>query len=433
MSHRSSEIIFGTKRSMLTRSHRSISGMMAFTLGRNKVILELELRCPYHPLMELLEGCVDVVPYEDLRQKLARSKETGVPLRVKFGADPSRPDMHLGHTVVLEKLRQFQDAGHRVQFLIGNFTAQIGDPTGRSKARVQIDAGVVEQNSRTYEAQVFKILDRTKTDIFRNSDWLSSLQLKDFLGILQHVTAGQVMSREDFSVRMKAQQPIYMHEFLYPILQGYDSVVLKSDIELGGTDQTFNLLMGRTLQKAFGQEPQVVMTMPLLEGTDGIQKMSKSADNIIALDEDPRSMFGKLMAISDSLMWRYYALLSRATDIQKFHPMEAKKRLATEIVDRFSGQGAKEREYFESVFSKKNTVDAAKDMVVVPDAEGCIDISSLLVAEKLITSKSGVRRLLQQKAIRADGVVLEQARLPLGDASVLLKVGKLIVLRLIKK
>src|SRR3990167_1420520 len=252
------------------------------------------------------EGVIDLITSEDLQRKLKENR----PLRIKYGADPSAPDLHLGHTVPLRKLRQLQELGHKIVFLIGDFTARIGDPSFKSATRMPLSPEQVKQNAKTYEEQVFRILDRSQTEVRYNSEWLDQLKPDDFLKLASKYTVARILERDDFSKRYKSGQPITILEFLYPLLQGYDSVVLKADLELGGTDQKFNLLVGRELQRDWGQTPQVIMTMPLLEGLDGVQKMSKSLGNYIGIDEDSKQMFGKIMSISDELMWRYFELLS---------------------------------------------------------------------------------------------------------------------------
>ena len=310
---------------------------------------------PEDQLKELKSGVVDIIPESELLEKLKKSYEKDEPLKIKFGADPSRPDIHLGHTVVLQKLRLLQDFGHEIYFLIGDFTAKIGDPTGKSATRPILSDEEVIENAKTYSEQIGKILDMDKTKIVFNNDWIQELTPIDMIKIMAKVTVSSLLERDDFSKRYKAQEVIYMHEFAYPLMQGYDSVAMKSDLELGGTDQTFNLLMGRHLQKSFDQAPQCILTMPILEGTDGVNKMSKSLENYISLEDTPTDMFGKLMSISDELMLRYYELLCRrqASEIEKIitdiksgakHPMDAKKELASEIVDYYHKEGSGQEE-----------------------------------------------------------------------------------------
>src|SRR5215472_11363589 len=287
------------------------------------------------------KGSAEIIRESDLRAKLERSRTTGKPLRVKLGMDPTAPDLHLGHTVVLRKLKHFQDLGHTIIFLIGDFTGMIGDPTGRSATRPPLSREQIDQNAETYRAQVFKILDPVKTVVDFNSRWFSKFSAEDFIRLTAKYTVSQMLEREDFHKRFQDEKPIAMHELLYPLAQGYDSVALKADVELGGTDQKFNLLVGRELQRHYGQESQVVLTTPILEGLDGIQKMSKSLGNAVGIHEPPLEMYGKIMSISDQMMWRYYELL---TDVQvaemermkrEMHPMQAKKDLARRIVADF--------------------------------------------------------------------------------------------------
>ena len=327
-------------------------------------------------LNEFLRGTVDIISAEDLRAKVKK----GRPLRVKVGFDPTAPDIHLGHTVLLHKMRQFQDAGHEVIALIGDFTGMIGDPSGRNSTRPPLTREEVLANARTYQEQVFKILDPDKTTLAFNSQWMDSMTVSDFIKLTSYSTVARMLERDDFKQRFSQQRPISIHEFLYPFVQGYDSVALRADVELGGTDQIFNLLMGREMQKAYGQEPQVVITLPLLEGTDGVQKMSKSYGNYIGVDDPPDEMFGKTMSISDALMWKYYELLStRSADEIKsircqvaqegLNPMEVKLALAYEFVERYHGsqQAQAAREAFIQVFRKKDRPDDLPEFTLNPD------------------------------------------------------------------
>lgn len=295
------------------------------------------------------KGAAEIIHEGELRQRLENSLKSGKPLRVKAGFDPTAPDLHVGHTVLMRKLKHFQDLGHTVIFLIGDFTGMIGDPSGRNATRPPLTRPDVERNAETYKTQVFKILDREKTVIDFNSRWFSKMSVEDFIRVCAKFTVSQMLEREEFHKRFHEEKPIAIHELLYPIVQGYDSVALEADVELGGTDQKFNLLMGRTLQRDYGQPPQIVLTMPLLEGTDGVQKMSKSYGNYIGINEPPQEIYGKVMSISDDLMWRYYELLTdkKVAEIEQMksgtHPMEAKKNLAAQIVmDFHGGQAAKE-------------------------------------------------------------------------------------------
>ena len=292
-------------------------------------------------LAYIKKGSAEIIRESELRSKLEKSRATGKPLRVKLGMDPTAPDLHLGHTVVLRKLKHFQDLGHTVIFLIGDFTGMIGDPTGRSATRPPLSREQIEQNAETYKAQVFKILDPQKTVIDFNRRWFSKFTADDFIRLAAKYTVSQMLEREDFHKRFLEEKPIAVHELLYPLAQGYDSVALEADVELGGTDQKFNLLVGRELQRSYGQEPQVVLTTPILEGLDGVQKMSKSLGNAIGIHEPPLEMYGKIMSISDEIMWRYYELLTDVSmdEIEKMkresHPMQAKKELARRIVADF--------------------------------------------------------------------------------------------------
>ena len=374
-------------------------------------------------IAELQRGADEVLTTVDLRKKLGR----GVPLRVKAGFDPTAPDLHLGHTVLLTKMRRFQDFGHEVTFLIGDFTSLIGDPSGRNVTRPALTREEIEANARTYEAQVFKILDRERTRIDFNSRWLSKLTAEDIVRLSAHYTVARMLERDDFSKRYKAGVPISIHEFLYPLAQGYDSVAMQADVELGGTDQKFNLLVGRTLQEAYGQEPQVVMTMPLLVGTDGVNKMSKSLGNYIGITEDPDSMFGKLMSISDELMWRYYELLSfrplsdlaalRQQAATGRNPRDIKFELAREIVARFHDAGGAERaqrDFIARVSDKAVPQDLPLKRVPVEGAG--LRLANLLKEAGLAGSTSEANRKIEEGAVRIDGARVS-------DRSLTLKAG----------
>ena len=397
---------------------------------------------PADQLKELKRGAFEILPEEDLLKKLTKSYEKQKPLIVKFGADPSRPDIHLGHTVVLQKLKLLQDFGHEIYFLIGDYTAQIGDPTGKNKTRPILTSEEVMENARTYQEQVGKVLDMSKTKIVFNKDWLGKFSGLDLIQLMARATVGALLQRDDFNKRYTNSEAIYLHEFVYPILQGYDSVHLKADLELGGTDQTFNLMMGRHLQHAYDQEPQCILTMPLIEGTDGVNKMSKSMDNYIGLTETPTNMFGKLMSISDELMKKYYLLLSRrpAEEVDaivtgitdgSLHPMEAKKSLAVEITGYYHGEaaGKEEREKFEARFSKKQIPD---DIQTINRPEGTINLLDLFVELQLIKSKSEGRRLIQQNAVKVnfENHTTDTLNLEKG-AEVILKIGKLRMLKIV--
>lgn len=342
-------------------------------------------------------GVVELIPEDEFIKKLKK----GRPLRIKWGADPSAPDIHLGHTVILTKLKQFQDLGHEVIFLIGDFTARIGDPSGMSETRKPLSKEEVKKNSKTYQNQIFKILDKKKTKVVYNSQWLSKLRIEDVINLAGKYTVARMLERDDFMSRYEKERPISIHEFLYPLIQGYDSVVLKADVEVGGTDQKFNMLVGRELQREFKEEPQVILTLPLLEGTDGVKKMSKSLDNYIGITEPPSEIFGKTMSISDELMLRYYELLTDFSldEIKAMHPKEAKKKLASLLVSRFYNQeAAKAAETeFESVFKEGKLPQDIELRVFATKEIGIID---LLVKTGLVSSKSEARRVIQQKGVR---------------------------------
>jgi tyrosyl-tRNA synthetase len=364
---------------------------------------------PEEQLSIIKKGVVEIIEEEELLKKL----KEGRPLRVKAGFDPTAPDLHLGHTVLLQKLRQFQQLGHEVYFVIGDFTAMIGDPTGRSETRPPLSREEVLENAKTYEHQVFKILDPEKTNIVFNSTWLSELGTEGTIKLAGKYTVARMLERDDFSKRFKEGIPIYIHEFIYPLLQGYDSVFLKADVELGGTDQKFNLLVGRDLQRAFGQEPQVCITLPLLVGLDGVRKMSKSYQNYIAIQEEPESMFGKIMSISDDLMWEYYTLLTDYTEeeIENFkknlHPMEAKKKLAHYIVERFHGKEQADRalEFFVKTFSQR---EFPEDAPIIEVPYGLKRKAYELLFELGIEgSKNSARRVVEGGGLRINGTKVE--------------------------
>lgn len=375
-------------------------------------------------------GTVEILTENELKKYLKKR-----PLRVKFGADPTVPDIHLGHTVVLQKLKQFQELGHKVIFVIGDFTARIGDPSGRIETRKTLSRQEVLKNARTYQDQVFKILDRKKTKVVFNSTWLDKLTSRDIFNLASKYTVARMLERDDFSLRYKKEHPISIHEFLYPLIQGYDSIVLKADVEVGGTDQKFNMLVGRTLQQSYGQKPQVVITMPLLEGTDGIRKMSKTCGNYIGISETPKEIFGKLMSISDKLMLKYWELLTDISPLElakmkrdlksgRLHPREAKNNLAIRIVEMYhSKKAAKEaaRE-FEEVFKKKKLPHRIQKVKI---AKKKIWVVKLLTISKMAKSSSEARRLIQQGAVTLDGerVIDPEKELTIKDGTIL-KVGK---------
>src|SRR5271154_4913255 len=390
-------------------------------------------------LAYIKKGAAEIIREGDLRAKLEKSRASGKPLRVKLGMDPTAPDLHLGHTVVLRKLKHFQDLGHTVIFLIGDFTGMIGDPTGRSVTRPPLSPEQIAQNAETYKAQVFKILDPHKTVIDFNRRWFSKFTADDFIRLAAKYTVSQMLEREDFHKRFLEEKPIAVHELLYPLAQGYDSVALQADVELGGTDQKFNLLVGREMQRSFDQESQVVLTMPILEGLDGVQKMSKSLGNAIGIQEPPFDMYGKVMSISDPMMWRYYELLTdvQLPEIEKMksesHPMEAKKDLARRIVTDFhsADAAAKAAEDWAKQF-QKDAVPEDVDVVDVKRADvevsgtGRIKLDKLLAVIGLADSVSDAGRKLKQNAVRVNGEVIT-------DPTFACEIGKDLTLRVGKK
>ena len=357
-----------------------------------------------------------------LESELLKKLEEGRPLVIKAGFDPTAPDLHLGHTVLINKLKQFQDAGHDVHFLIGDFTAMIGDPTGKNVTRKPLSREAVVENAKTYQEQVYKILDPVKTTVRFNSEWMGAMTSAELIQLAAKHTVARMLERDDFSKRYKGGQPIAIHEFLYPLIQGYDSVVMKADVELGGTDQKFNLLMGRHLQEVYGQKPQVVLTMPILEGLDGVQKMSKSLNNYIAIADAPDDMFGKIMSISDELMWRYFQLLSfkPMLEIEKWrqecqegaNPRNYKVALGQEIVARFHGSAAAQKalENFEARFQRGALPEDMPEISLDVPAEG-IAIANLLKAAALVETTSEAMRLIKQAAVKIDGEKIEDVKL----------------------
>jgi tyrosyl-tRNA synthetase len=358
----------------------------------------------------ILRGVVEVIHQTELESKLTRSLKESKPLRIKAGFDPTAPDLHLGHTVLIHKLKHFQDLGHQVIFLIGDFTGLIGDPTGVSETRKALTREQVQENAKTYERQIYKILDPTKTTIEFNSRWMGPMTAEELIGLAAHYRVARMMERDDFHKRFEEHKPISVHEFLYPLIQGYDSVALQADVELGGTDQKFNLLVGRELQRDYGQEPQVVMTMPLLEGTDGVKKMSKSMGNYIALEDKPAEMFGKIMSISDALMLRYYELLTTEdlATITRAHPMESKQHLAELIVARYHGQKAAQqsREGFQQKFQEREFPDEPDVRLTLTKTDlkhgNVINLADLVAKTGLVPSKSEARRLIIQGGLEID-------------------------------
>lgn len=382
-------------------------------------------------------GAVDVISREDLIKKLRKSQETGIPLRVKAGFDPTAPDLHLGHTVLIQKLKHFQDLGHDVLFLIGDFTGMIGDPTGKSETRKPLTPEDVARNAETYKEQIFKILDPAKTTVMLNSTWLGKLTAHDFVRLASQLTVARMLEREDFRERFENQRPISIHEFLYPLIQGYDSVAMRADIELGGTDQRFNVLMGRDLQRTWGQEPQVVITMPLLEGLDGVNKMSKSLGNYIGITEKADDIYGKVLSVSDELMFRYYDLLSDLSaeaiaslrqdmEAGRVHPKAVKMRLARELTARFYDEvtAGKAEENFERVFQKHDIPDDVPE-VEVTVAEDAVWLPRLLTIAGLVSGTGEGRRMIMQNAVSIDGGKIDDVEYHVKPAGeLLLRVGK---------
>ncbi len=396
---------------------------------------------PKEQLELLRRGVDDLVSEPDLFKKLEKSYKENAPLRIKAGFDPTRPDLHLGHTVLMNKMKQFQDLGHQVVFLVGDFTAQIGDPTGKNETRPALTKDEIKENAKTYVGQAFKILDEAKTELAWNASWFDKMTPSDFIRLASQYTVARMLERDDFEKRYKGGTPIAIHEFLYPLVQGYDSVALRADVELGGTDQRFNLLVGRDLQRVYGQEPQVIITMPILEGLDGVQKMSKSLDNYIGVDENPRDMFGKTMRVSDELMMRYYELLTDVppNDLAKMkldmttgvlHPRAAKVRLAETLVARFHGANAAKAavEEFDRIFVNKGLPDEMPEFRAPASKFASeVDVAALLKEYDLVASTSDARRLLQSNSVEIDGSKITAVKHKFhfkAGSSVVLKVGK---------
>lgn len=384
---------------------------------------------------EIERGTDEVIPRAELHARLEQAKASGQRMRIKAGFDPTAKDLHLGHTLLLNKLRAFQEAGHEAIFLIGDFTGMIGDPTGKNETRKPLTRDQVEENAKTYREQVFKILDPERTTVDFNSRWLDPLGAEGMIRLASHYTMARMMERDDFSKRYRDNQPIAIHEFLYPLLQGYDSVALKADVELGGTDQKFNLLVGRHLQQAYGQKPQCIMTVPILEGLDGVQKMSKSLNNYVALTDAPKDMFGKIMSVSDSLMWRYYDLLSfrplheiqalRRSIDEGANPRDVKMALGVELVSRFHGAGAgeKAREEFIAQFSQGALPENIPEVILAVPPEG-LALAAVLKQAGLVASNGEGNRMIDQKAVKVDQQRVEdRATLLKPGASHLLQVG----------
>ncbi len=392
------------------------------------------------PLEEQLQtirrGASEIIDAGEFEELLKESIKANRPLKVKAGFDPTAPDLHLGHTVLLQKMKQFQDLGHQAIFLIGDFTGMIGDPTGKSQTRKNLSEEEVRQNAETYLDQVYKILDKTKTRVVYNSEWMKQMSPADMIRLTGKYTVARMLERDDFQKRFSSQQPISIHELLYPLVQGYDSVALEADIELGGTDQKFNLLVGRDLQRAYGQKPQQILTVPLLEGLDGVQKMSKSLGNAVGIAEAPNEMFGKIMSISDELMWKYYELLSDLPTAElaqmreeaqsgKLNPKDAKVRLGKELTARYhsEAEGRAAVDEFENVFKNKNLPE---DMPVLPTWSGePRSVCNVLADTGLTDSVSAARRLIKQGAVSIDGEKISDEKFQLeGEREALIKVGK---------
>ncbi len=392
--------------------------------------------------MQMIQrGAQEILVETDLMERFKEGK----PLKVKLGCDPTAADIHLGHTIVLNKLRQFQELGHHVQFLIGDFTAMIGDPTGKNVTRQPLTREAIQANAKTYQDQAFKVLDPEKTEIMYNSSWMDDMSAAGMIKLASNSTVARMLERDDFSKRYQSQQPIAIHEFLYPLLQGYDSVVMKSDVEIGGTDQKFNLLMGRELQKIHGQRPQCLVMTPLLEGLDGVKKMSKSLGNYIGLTDSADDMFGKVMSISDELMWRYFELLSwqPLATIEQWNkeveqganPRDYKVKLAMEIVDRYHNKGAGELAYqrFVERFSQNQLPDDLEEQVQFAEGDG-VGIASLLKNAGLVKSTSDAMRMIKQGAVKVDGERVEDSRLQMPvDSCHIYQVGKRRVAKVVIK
>ena len=401
---------------------------------------------PVDEQMDLLQkGAAEIIRVSDLRERLEESRKTGRPLRVKVGFDPTSPDLHLGHTVLMRKLGHFQQLGHTVIFLVGDYTSLIGDPTGRNVTRKPLTREQIDENAKTYTDQAFKILDRDATEIRYNSEWLGKLGYEDIVRLAARFTVSQMLERDDFTKRFQAEQPISLHELLYPVMQGYDSVALECDVELGGTDQKFNLLCGRELQRQYGQKPQIVLMTPILEGLDGVQKMSKSLGNSIGINEPPSEMYGKLMSISDELMWKYWVFLTdlRLSEVESLkagvlagtmHPMGVKKNLARTIVAGFHGEAAARSadENWARMFQQKETAEDLEEVAVAfadvagPEGSKQIRLPKLLVAMGLAASNAEASRKIAEKAVRVEGEVVESLLIPVAalPARLTVRLGK---------
>jgi tyrosyl-tRNA synthetase len=395
---------------------------------------------PTHPITDRvrealaisLRGCDELLPEADWLKKLARSEATGTPLRIKLGLDPTAPDIHIGHTVVLNKMRQLQDLGHRVIFLIGDFTSQIGDPSGRNNTRPPLTREQIDANAKTYYAQASMVLDPEKTEIRYNSEWSDPLGARGMIQLAAKYTVARMMERDDFAKRFAAQTPISVHEFLYPLMQGYDSVALESDLELGGTDQKFNLLVGRHLQQEYGQEPQCILTMPLLEGLDGVEKMSKSKNNYIGITEPANTMYAKLLSVSDVLMWKYFTLLSFRSEAgiaalksevdAGRNPKDAKVMLAKEITARFHSAAAAEAA--EADFQNRSKGGVPEDIPAVTLTGAPLGIAALLKGAGLVETGSEGGRMVEQGGVRIDGTVIGDKGLKVAAGTFVVQVGK---------
>ncbi|HAD21185.1 MAG TPA: tyrosine--tRNA ligase [Opitutae bacterium] len=385
----------------------------------------------------LLSGSENIIGKEELIEKIS----SGAKLKVKFGVDPTRPDLTFGHLVVFNKLKQFQDAGHDAILLIGDYTARIGDPSGRSNLRPELTASEVDQNAETYLDQAFKILDSSKTTVRRNSEWFSKMTFADALNLTRKMTVAQMLERDDFSKRFKANQPISMVEFMYPLIQGYDSVILESDIEIGGSDQLFNMLVGRNLQKDIGMNTQAVLTMPLLVGLDGVRKMSKSYDNYIAFNDSAKDIFGKAMSLSDEAMWEYFHLLlnypvTQIEEMKQLHPMDAKKALAESLTSLFfeDSVAKKEREEFSKVFSKGKVPEEMPTFSLSSLSLDKESLLNVLASTEKFGSKGEIRRLVKQGAIKLDNIRVDDPEMALGfepeQNDIVIKAGKKIFIRI---
>ena len=381
----------------------------------------MRFKDPEEQLEIIRRGTEEIISEDELLSKLKMSGVKGIPLRIKAGFDPTAPDLHLGHCVLLKKLREFQDLGHTVMFLIGDFTAMIGDPSGRSETRPPLTKAQVEENALTYQRQVFRILDRDRTEVMFNSSWLGKMSGEEFIRLSSLETVARMLERDDFSKRYKSGVSISINEFMYPLIQAYDSVNMKSDVEFGGTDQKFNILLGRGVQKHFDQEPQVAILLPILEGLDGVRKMSKSLDNYIAVEDTPVDMYGKIMSIPDDLMWRYYGLLTHRTDkeisgLKKGHPMDAKRALALELTSWLHGadKANAAAEDFATKFSQRDFPEDAREVAIKHDGAGTL-IDLVLESSEKLRSRNEAKRLIAQGGVSVDGERVADINSPMPD------------------